>query len=147
MLEKLINSDHALSVLNKEGTVFFVITIIFLLVFLFIGKFGGKTAIQIFGILLLVVGMRFMLTLVDTADLPEEVKSVQGKSVEDYYSIYKNGDNLEFELTPKETISKGLKLALENNVTATIVSKTKDSYIIEFKNERYTIPVNSVKDE
>ena len=48
MLEKLINSDHALSVLNKDGTVFFIITIIFLLVFLFVGKFGDKTAIQIF---------------------------------------------------------------------------------------------------
>ena len=147
MLEKLINSDHALSVLNKDGTVFFIITIIFLLVFLFVGKFGDKTAIQIFGILLFIVGMRFMLTLVDIADLPEEVKSVQGKSVEDYYSIYKNEENLEFELAPKKSISKGLELALENNVTATIASKTKDSYIIEFKNERYTIAANSVIDK
>ena len=147
MLEKMINLDHAFSLLNKDGDVFFIATIILLLVFLFVGKFGGKTAIQFFGILLFVVGMRFMLTLVDTANLPEEVKSVQGKSVEDYYSIYKNGENLEFELAPKKSISKSLKLALENNVTATIVSKNKDSYIIEFKNERYTIPANSIKDK
>lgn len=88
-----------------------------------------------------------LVTELDKAKLPKEVKSVQKKQVEDYYSIYKNGDNLEFELTPKETISKGLELALENNVTATIASKTKDSYIIEFKNERYTIPANSVIDK
>ena len=87
------------------------------------------------------------MTVVNIAHLPEEIKSVQGESVEDYYSIYKNGESLEFELAPKATISRELKLALEDNVTARVVSKTKDSYVIEFKNERYTIPVNSIKDK
>ena len=146
MLERLINLDHALSVLNKDLAVLFIVSTIFLLIYLLI-RTEDKDLVQALGIFPLVSGMCFLMMVGNIAHLPEEIKSVQGGSVEDYYSIYKNGENLEFELAPKTTISKELKLALEDNVTARVISKTKDSYVIEFKNERYTIPVNSIKDK
>jgi hypothetical protein len=147
MLERMINLDHALTILNKTEFALFVIVAILFVIFLFSAKVGNSLLAITTGLIMLVCFWFVLVTELDKVRLPREVKSIQKKQVEDYYSIYKNGGNLEFELTPKETISKGLELALENNVTATIASKTKDSYIIEFKNERYTIPVNSVKNE
>ena len=147
MLERMINLDRALTILNKTEFALFVIVAILFVIFLFSAKIGNSLLAITTGLIMLVCFGFVLVTELDKVRLPREVKSIQKKQVEDYYSIYKNRGNLEFELTPKETISKGLELALENNVTATIASKTKDSYIIEFKNERYTIPVNSVKNE
>lgn len=147
MLERLINSDHALTILNKTEFAFFVVVAILFVIFLFSAKVGNSLLTITTGLIMLVCFGFVLVTELDKVRLLREVKSIQKKQVEDYYSIYKNGGSLEFELTPKETISRGLELALENNVTATIASKTKDGYIIEFKNERYTIPASSVKDE
>ena len=147
MLERMINLDHALTILNKTEFAFFVVVAILFVIFLFSAKVGNSLLAITTGLIMLVCFGFVLVTELDKVRLPREAESIQKKQVEDYYSIYKNGGNLEFELTPKETISKGLELALENNVTATITSKTKESYIIEFKNERYTIPVNSVIDK
>ena len=147
MLERMINLDHALTILSKTEFTFLVVVAILFVIFLFSAKVGNSLLAITSGLIMLVCFGFVLATELDKARLPREVESIQKKQVEDYYSIYKNGGNLEFELTPKETISKGLELALENNVTATIASKTKDSYIIELKNERYTIPANSVIDK
>ena len=147
MLERMINLDHAFTILNKTEFAFFVVVAILFVIFLFSAKVENSLLAITTGLIMLVCFGFVLATELDKASLPREVKNIQKKQVEDYYSIYKNGENLEFELTPKETISKGLELALENNVTATVTSKTKDSYVIEFKNERYTIPVNSVKEK
>ena len=135
MLERMINLDHAFTILNKTEFAFFVVVAILFVIFLFSAKVGNSLLAITTGLIMLVCFGFVLTTELDKARLPREVKSIQKKQVEDYYSIYKNGENLEFELTPKET------------VTATITSKTKDSYVIEFKNERYIIPVNSVKDK
>lgn len=49
MLERLINLDHALSVLNKDLTVLFIVSIIFLLIYLLI-RTEDKDLVQILGI-------------------------------------------------------------------------------------------------
>lgn len=49
MLERLINLDHALSVLNKDLTVLFIVSIIFLLIYLLI-RTEDKDLVQALGI-------------------------------------------------------------------------------------------------